>query len=149
MGMSLNKSNGKRGRRALNAEINVTPFVDVMLVLLIVFMITAPLLTKGVEVSLPRAQAESLPATQEEPLQVTVSADGQIYIQQTAIELEELGPKLRAITGEGFESKIFVRGDEGAAYGRVAEALGAIVTSGYRNISLVTDPQSGAVRSAQ
>ncbi|MEL6259332.1 MAG: biopolymer transporter ExbD, partial [Pseudomonadota bacterium] len=129
------------GRRSLNAEINVTPFVDVMLVLLIVFMITAPLLTKGVDVALPDAQAESLPANNEEPLQITIDAEGQIYLQQTEIELEELAPKLEAITGVGFDDRIFVRGDEGAAYGRVAEVLGEIVSANYRNVSLVTDPK--------
>ncbi len=139
---SLGPAGTTRGRRAMNAEINVTPLVDVMLVLLIVFMITAPLLTKGVDVVLPKAASETLPAPIEPPLSVSVTADGGVYIQETRIEIEELTSKLLAITGEGYESKIYVRGDTAVEYGQVMNVLTRMQQAGFRNVSLVTDPKS-------
>ncbi len=140
----------RRGRRGLNAEINVTPFVDVMLVLLIVFMITAPLLTRGVQVSLPRADADTLTAPDDTPLTVTVDAEGQVYIgSEQPIELVELVPQLRAISGENPDIRIYLRGDEGAAYGRVSQVLAAIRGGGFNNLALVTDPRAVEVSSTQ
>ncbi|MCF6328956.1 MAG: protein TolR [Henriciella sp.] len=137
------KSGGaKRGRRAMNSEINVTPLVDVMLVLLIVFMITAPMLTKGVDVVLPKSAASALPPPAEAPLSVSIAADGRVFIQETEIGIEELTSKLFAITGEGYESKIYVRGDTDVEYGQVMNVLTRMQKAGFRNVSLVTDPKA-------
>ncbi|MEL7128535.1 MAG: ExbD/TolR family protein [Pseudomonadota bacterium] len=147
MGVSLGSGGGgRRGRRAFNSEINVTPFVDVMLVLLIVFMITAPLLTTGVDVSLPKASADALPNENDEPLEITLQADGSLYIQETEIPRAELIPKLRAITGEGFEDRIFFRGDGEAAYGDVINIMTEVQGAGFRNLALVTDPKREGAR---
>ena len=105
MGMQMDSGGAGRGRRSMNAEINVTPLVDVMLVLLIVFMITAPMLTTGVDVSLPTSKAQNLPAPDEPPLSVTVDSEGKIYIQETETPLVEPHAKLYAITGEGQEDR--------------------------------------------
>ena len=119
-------SGGKRrrshARRKPMAEINVTPFVDVMLVLLVVFMVTAPLLTVGVQVDLPKADTKPIPG-QDEPLTVTVKADGTVFLQETETPLETLGPRLVAITGSNPDARIFVRGDRTLAYGRVMEVM--------------------------
>ncbi len=125
------------------AEINVTPFVDVMLVLLIVFMITAPLLTTGVNVDLPRAESSPLPG-QDEPLAVTLAADGTIYLQDSAVPLEGLAPRLAAITGENRETRIFVRGDRSIDYGRVMAVVSAINRAGFTRVALVTEAPAGA-----
>ena len=139
----LTGDNGRfRGRRAMNAEINVTPFVDVMLVLLIVFMITAPMMQKGIDVSLPREVALPLPSTQEPPLSVTMEADGTLYIQETEIEPNELIAKLNAITGEGYEGRIYLRVDETVDYGVAIGVMTRIQGAGYRNLALVTDPKA-------
>lgn len=130
----------KRGRRGLAAEINVTPLVDVMLVLLIVFMITAPLLTTGVEVSLPKASAENLQAPKTQPLSVSLDSDGAIYIQDTKVDPDELVSTLYAIAGEGYEERIYLRADEGVNYGQVMGVMTRMQRAGYRNIALVTDP---------
>ncbi|WP_300377734.1 protein TolR [Henriciella sp.] len=132
---------GSRGRRGLAAEINVTPLVDVMLVLLIVFMITAPLLTTGVEVSLPKASADNLQAPKKQPLSVSLAASGQIYIQDTEVGPEELVSTLSAIAGEGYEQRIYLRADEGVNYGNVMEVMTRMQRAGYSNIALVTDPK--------
>ncbi len=141
MAVSLDSGGSGRGRARWKpkAEINVTPFVDVMLVLLIVFMITAPLLTVGVPVNLPETEARSLPAG-EEPLTVTVNADGVIYLQETEVEIAELVPRLRAIAGTGFDARIYIRADDGAAYGDVARVMANINAAGFSNLGLVTDP---------
>lgn len=123
------------------AEINVTPFVDVMLVLLIVFMITAPLLTVGVPVDLPETEAQSLPAG-EEPLTITIGADGQVFIQETEVAMDELIPRLQAIAGTGFDSRIYIRADEAADYGSVMRVMARVNAAGYANLGLVTDPLS-------
>ncbi|HFD16703.1 MAG TPA: protein TolR [Rhodospirillales bacterium] len=125
------------------AEINVTPFVDVMLVLLIVFMITAPLLTTGVNVDLPRAKSSPLPG-QDEPLAVTLAADGTIYLQDSAVALDALAARLAAITGENRETRIFVRGDRSIDYGRVMAVVSAINRAGFTRVALVTEAPAGA-----
>ena len=130
----------RRGRKRAGriAEINVTPFVDVMLVLLIVFMITAPLLTVGVPVELPKTEAKQL-AADETPLTVTVRADGAVFLQETEISEDQLLGKLEALAKEGLQSRIFIRADETVAYGAVARVMAKINAAGYRNIGLVTD----------
>ncbi len=129
------------------SEINVTPFVDVMLVLLIIFMVAAPLLTVGVPVELPRTAATSLPTEQEEPLTITLTADGTLMIQTTEVAEAELIPRLRAIASERRSDKVFLRADGAIAYARVAQVMGALNAGGFRNIGLVTDtdgPRMGA-----
>ena len=141
-GWAAGPSGRGRGRRGLAAEINVTPFVDVMLVLLIVFMITAPLLTTGVEVSLPKSSADNLPAAKSQPLSVSLDANGGIYIQDTAVAPDELVSTLYAIAGEGYEERIYLRADEGVNYGMVMNVMTRMQRAGYRNIALVTDPKA-------
>jgi len=121
------------------AAINVTPFVDVMLVLLIVFMVTAPLLTTGVQVDLPESRAEGLPG-QDEPLSVTVTADGTIYLQETEVALADLVPRLVAITEENRDARVFIRGDRGLVYGRIMEVIGTINRAGFTRVALVSEP---------
>ena len=121
------------------SEINVTPFVDVMLVLLIVFMVTAPLLTVGVQVDLPESNADSLQADNE-PLELTISKDGSIFIQETEINIKELIPKLIAITDNRLDTKIYVRGDEIINYGKVMRVLGELSGSGFSKVALITKP---------
>ncbi len=130
--------NGGAGKYRPMAEINVTPFVDVMLVLLVVFMITAPLLTVGVTVDLPETTAPIL-AGQDEPLAVTVSASGQIFLQETEVELKELVPRLTAITLNKPDTRIFIRGDKAIAYGVVMEVMGTLNEAGFVRVALVTE----------
>lgn len=135
----LGGSGGRFGRqrRRPMSEINVTPFVDVMLVLLIIFMVTAPLLTVGVEINLPETKAGAI-AGEDEPLAISVDSTGQIFLQDTQVPLETLVPRLRAITGENRELRIFVRGDADINYGRVMEVMGTINRAGYRRVALIT-----------
>ena len=119
------------------SEINVTPFVDVMLVLLVVFMITAPLLTVGVPVDLPKTAASRM-VGQDEPLVITVGADGKVYIQDTEIELARLVPRLKAITENKRDTRIFVRGDKAVAYGRVMHVMGTVNLAGFERVALIT-----------
>ena len=121
------------------SEINVTPFVDVMLVLLIIFMVTAPLLTVGVQVDLPESNADSL-QSDNEPLELTISKDGNIFIQETKINIKELIPKLVAITDNRLDTKIYVRGDEVINYGKVMRVLGELSGSGFSKVALITKP---------
>ena len=137
--VEMGRSGGRRSWKP-TAEINVTPFVDVMLVLLIVFMVTAPLLTVGVEVDLPDTEAEAM-RTSEEPLTITVMADGQIYLQETEVDFSELIPRLRAIAGTGSQARVYIRADEGAEYGEVMQVIARISAAGYGNLGLVTDPE--------
>ena len=120
------------------SEINVTPFVDVMLVLLIVFMVTAPLLTVGVPVDLPQTRAKSL-GEDREPLAVTIDKGGQIYLQNTPIGIDDLVPKLTAISNNGYNQRIFVRGDRSVDYGKVMEVMGLLNAAGFTRIGLVND----------
>jgi biopolymer transport protein TolR len=131
----------RRGRRRAYtpmSEINVTPFVDVMLVLLIVFMVTAPLLTVGVPVDLPRTQAQPINEPTE-PLVITVDKDGSIYIQETEVAFEDLVTRLNAITERSPDTRIFVRGDREIAYGRVMRVMGRLNGAGFEKVALVTE----------
>ena len=121
------------------AEINVTPMVDVMLVLLIIFMVAAPMLTVGVPVKLPKTAATPLPSEKEQPLTLTISADGQLILQKTPINREQLIPKLRAIAAERRNDKIFLRADGSVPYALVMQVMGALNAGGFRDIGLVTD----------
>ena len=146
MGVQLTTRTARRTKRHRPmGEINVTPFVDVMLVLLIVFMVTAPLLTVGVPVDLPRTEAKPLQG-QDEPLAITVNAEGQVYLQETEIELAGLLPRLNAITGNNPDVRIFVRGDAAVDYGRVMEVMGTINAAGYRKVALVTQQKKKPIR---
>ncbi|MDF0599841.1 protein TolR [Psychromarinibacter sp. C21-152] len=129
----------RRGNARAMSEINVTPFVDVMLVLLIIFMVSAPLLTVGVPIELPETAAEALPVDQEEPLTVTITDEGTLMIQTTEIARDQLIGRLRAIAAERVSDKIFLRADGRIPYARVAEVMGALNAGGFRNIGLVTD----------
>ena len=131
------RGRGRLRRRAM-AEINVTPFVDVMLVLLIVFMVTAPLLTVGVPVDLPKTRAKAL-GQDREPLSVTIAKDGRIYLQKMVVQPDELVPKLTAIAQGGYDQRIFVRGDTTVNYGRVMIVMGMLSAAGFTHIGLVTD----------
>jgi biopolymer transport protein TolR len=146
MGAGVMKKSGGGGRRrrhrgssAAMSEINVTPFVDVMLVLLIIFMVAAPMLTVGVPIELPDTAANALPNEDEEPLTISISADGLLLIQGTEISDEELIPKLTAIAAERTSDKVFLRADGAIAYERVAQVMGALNAGGFNNIGLVTD----------
>jgi biopolymer transport protein TolR len=132
---------GRRGRRggARMAEINVTPFVDVMLVLLIIFMVAAPMLTVGVPVEVPRTSAGALPSEQEEPLAVTLTADGVIRLMDTEVAPADLLPQLRAIAAERQDTKVFLRADGSIPYERVVQIMGALNNGGFNNIGLVTE----------
>ena len=146
MGMSVGGGGGGGGRRggrrrsrrhAVMSEINVTPFVDVILVLLIIFMVSAPLLTAGVPIDLPESQAKPLSADKD-PISVTIDPSGKVFIQDTEITLDELVPKLKAGAGNGYDERNFVRGDKTSNYGTVMQVMGAISGAGFRNIGLVT-----------
>jgi len=137
------RSHRGRSRRAKMSEINVTPMVDVMLVLLIIFMVAAPLLTVGVEVDLPQTQAPELKG-EDEPITVSVAADGKIYLQDTEITLEELGPRLVAITENNPEVRIFVNGDKGVPYGDIMTVMGTLNSAGFSKLALRAELPSGA-----
>lgn len=132
----------RRGRRSYYSrpvsDINVTPFVDVMLVLLVVFMVTAPLMTVAVPVDLPKVQAQSM-SQDKEPLVVSVNNEGKVFLQDKEMKLDELVPKLKAITGANAEARIFVRGDKGVAYGRIMEVMGTISSAGFSKVALVAE----------
>ena len=121
------------------SEINITPFVDVMLVLLIIFMVAAPLMTVGVPVQLPKTAASTLPAEQEEPLTITLTADGLVMIQTTETAEGDLIPKLLAIAAERANNKVFLRADGAIPYERVVQVMGALNAGGFNDIGLVTD----------
>ncbi|MBW6507000.1 MAG: ExbD/TolR family protein [Rhodobacteraceae bacterium] len=127
------------GRHAAMSEINVTPFVDVMLVLLIIFMVAAPLLTVGVPLELPKTAARAVPAEQEEPLTISLTLDGQIMVMNTTVPDDELIGRLRAVAAERSSDKLFLRADGAIPYARVVQVMGALNNAGYSNIVLVTD----------
>lgn len=129
---------GRRGRYRPLAEINVTPFVDVMLVLLIVFMVAAPLLTAGVQVDLPKAQAKPLPQDNK-PLEVSINHEGAIFLVETEVGLDELVPRLTAIAGNNKETRIYVRGDTKLDYGAVMQVIAAINAGGFTRVALVAE----------
>ena len=135
MGAGVNRSAGGRRHRPMG-EINVTPFVDVMLVLLIVFMVTAPLLTVGVEVDLPKTKAGAINADAA-PLVVSIKSDGSLYLQETVVESEALIPRLKAISNANPDVRIFVRGDRAISYGEVLSVMGRIQSAGFEKVALV------------
>jgi biopolymer transport protein TolR len=147
MGAQLaGKSNGRGKRRSYSqlSEINVTPFVDVMLVLLIVFMVSAPLMTVGVPVDLPKTAAPSLPADNK-PLFISIDTQNRIYVQETPVELDNLVPLLRAITENNPEARVLVRGDAKIAYGTMLQVMGTISAGGFTKVGLVAElPQPKA-----
>ncbi len=144
MGVQVIQNGGggrRRRRRRAKAmsEINVTPFVDVMMVLLIIFMVAAPLMTVGVPIQLPKTAATALPSEQEEPLTITITLDGLIMVQETEIAMSQLIPRLRAIAAERSSNKVFLRADGAIAYERVVQVMGALNAGGFSNIGLVTE----------
>jgi biopolymer transport protein TolR len=145
MGASVSPGGRRmRGRRrSMMSEINVTPFVDVMLVLLIVFMVAAPLLTVGVPIDLPESQAKSIEQDRE-PLTISVNDKGQVFLQNTEIPVDELVAKLKAIAKNGTEERIFVRGDRKVDYGTVMRVMGRLSAAGYRRVALVTEVEQGS-----
>ncbi|MDQ0321766.1 biopolymer transport protein TolR [Pararhizobium capsulatum DSM 1112] len=148
MGMAVGGSNGSGGGRrrrggrnkAIMSEINVTPFVDVMLVLLIIFMVAAPMMTVGVPIDLPETQAKAL-NSETQPITISVKSDGQIFLQETPIPVEEVAAKLEAIATTGYSERIFVRGDATSPYGVIADVMSRIQEAGFKNIGLVTQPK--------
>ncbi|MDO8839399.1 MAG: protein TolR [Parvibaculum sp.] len=149
MGMSVGNKSARRGRfaRAPMAEINVTPVVDVMLVLLIVFMVAAPLLTVGVPVDLPKTQAAPI-SGDNEPLTITLNGSGAIFVQETPTEIDAMVPQLLAIAENGYEQRIFVRADGSLPYGEVMKVMGVISSSGFSRVALVTESETKPARGA-
>ncbi len=135
------RAGARRRRTAMRpmSEINVTPFVDVMLVLLIIFMVAAPLLTVGVPLELPKSEAKALPTEKEEPLTINLDAGRKIYIQKTEVPQEDLVAKLAAIQAERETDRVYLRADQSLDYGWVMQVMGALNAGGFRNIGLVTD----------
>lgn len=139
---------GRRRRHTQMSEINVTPFVDVMLVLLIVFMVTAPLLTVGVPLELPSSKAATVQGN-DEPLVISVDGEGRLYLEDVEIELVNLVPKLLAVTGAKQDQRIFVRGDTNVAYGRVLSVMGEIHNAGFKRVAMVSAGPGKAASGAQ
>ena len=135
--MNQNYRRGKK-RYTQMSEINVTPFVDVMLVLLIIFMVTAPLLTVGIPVDLPKVKANAL-TDQKDPLEVTVKLDGGVFLGESEVKVENIIPRLNAITDQNKETRIYLRGDKIVAYGRIMEIMSIINSAGYKRVALVTN----------
>ena len=135
MAFTINRSKKKEPM----SEINVTPFVDVMLVLLIIFMVTAPLLTVGVQVDLPESAADSLPDDQE-PLTITINSKGEIFIQESKVEYNNIIPKILAVSKNRTDTRIYVRGDKTINYGRVLEVMGILSGSGFTKVALISEP---------
>lgn len=151
-GLGPSRKGGGRGRRSARrgrlSEINVTPFVDVMLVLLIVFMVTAPLLTVSIPIELPKTEAKQS-AAESDPLSITILSNGEVYLQETKVQnLDDLVPHLRAISQEGYDRQIYIRGDEHTPYGVMADVLARISAAGFRKIQLVTDTRDVPARAA-
>ena len=132
-----NTSRNRRRRYTQMSEINVTPFVDVMLVLLIVFMVTAPLLTVGIPVDLPKVKATAL-TDKKDPIEITVNLQGEVFIGESLVEVENLIPRINAITEQNTEARIYIRGDRIVAYGRVMEIMSIINSAGYVKVALIT-----------
>ncbi|MEX0969027.1 MAG: protein TolR [Paracoccaceae bacterium] len=136
---SRRRGRTQRNTRRAMSEINVTPFVDVMLVLLIIFMVAAPLLTVGVPVELPRTAANSLPSENEQPLTLAIGANGEMSLQSEPVEMERLIVTLRAVAAERQDDKIFLRADGSNSYNTVMQVMGALNAAGFNNIGLVTE----------
>ncbi|GLK56734.1 protein TolR [Methylopila capsulata] len=149
MGMSGSGGGGgahgarRRRRSAVMSEINVTPMVDVMLVLMIIFMVSAPLLTVGVPIDLPQTSANPL-NEEKEPLTITVNTKGEVFLQETPVAVEDLAPRLIAITNSGYEERIYVRGDRNVNYGQVMKVMGTLSGAGFRRVALVTELEQGS-----
>ena len=133
----------RRARLAPMSEINVTPFVDVMLVLLIVFMVAAPMLTVGVPIEMPKTKAKPLQG-EKEPVTVTVKSDGTVFLQNTEIDPETLSAKVRAIAENGYDERVYVRADKAVDYGKVMKVMGALSAAGFKRLALVTAPADAA-----
>lgn len=142
-GRSGGRGRRGRGKHAPMSEINVTPMVDVMLVLLIIFMVAAPLLTVGVPIDLPETQARQL-SGDTEPISISINSEGQVFLQETEIPIDEVVAKLTAIAENGYEERIYVRGDRNTDYGTIMQVMGTISAAGFTRLGLVTtEPQSG------
>ncbi|WAC28930.1 protein TolR [Ancylobacter sp. SL191] len=149
MGMSSGGSGGwtsrrsrRRGGGAVMSEINVTPMVDVMLVLLIIFMVAAPMLTVGVPLDLPQTQAQAV-SQDHQPLVISINSKGQVFLQETEIQVSELVPKLMAIAKAGYDERIFVRGDKSVDYGAVMQVMGRLSGAGFKRVALVSEVEQG------
>lgn len=136
--MQIHQANNRRNKNTLISEINVTPLVDVMLVLLIIFMITSPMLVAGINVDLPETSSNPIPG-QDEPITITIDRKGVVYILETPIERSGLSHKLRAITQEKLETRIFVRGDKNVAYGDIVDVVSEINAAGFKKVALITE----------
>lgn len=150
MGMSIGGGSNSRNRRRSRqrfSEINITPMVDVMLVLLIIFMVAAPMMTSGVSVDLPKSNASPI-AGQDEPLTLTVTSDGKIFVQKTEITLGALKEKLKAVTGEKKDTRIFVRGDKSVDYGKIMQVVGEVNAAGFNKVALLTETANPAATKA-
>jgi len=148
MAAALNGRSGGRSRYRPLSEINVTPLVDVMLVLLIIFMVTAPLMTSGVSVDLPKTDAKPI-NTDSEPLTVSIDATGKIFLQNQEVQLPELVAKLQAIAQDNQDRRIFVRGDKDIAYGRIMEVMGTITQGGFTKVALLAEQPTTLPQAAQ
>ena len=155
MGMGVAGGSGGRGRRgrgrggrAVMSEINVTPFVDVMLVLLIIFMVAAPLLTVGVPIDLPETAAKPMEG-QTDPINISVDAAGKVFLQDTEVPFDEIVPKLQAVAKNGVEDRIYVRGDRDADYGTVMRVMARISAAGFKKIGLITVEEQGSANAAR
>ncbi len=151
MGASVNMGGGgggrrggrrKKGGKAAMSEINVTPFVDVMLVLLIIFMVSAPMMTVGVPIDLPQSQASAL-NDEKEPLTISIDKDSNIFLQDTQVQLDDIVPRLEAITQQGYEERIYVRGDRTVNYGEIMRVMGTVSSAGFRRVALITEMEQG------
>jgi biopolymer transport protein TolR len=147
MGMSVNAGGGggrrRRGKHAPMSEINVTPMVDVMLVLLIIFMVAAPLLQTGIDVNLPESKGQQIEQPKKDPVAVTVKANGDVFIGDSQIPIDQLATKLKAISQNGYDETIFVRGDKGVDYGTVMEVMSRINQGGFKKLSFVLNGEKG------
>lgn len=140
---SAGRGRGGRSSYTPVAEINVTPMVDVMLVLLVIFMVAAPMLTVGVPVDLPKAAAPSIP-DDKTPVEVTIQKDGSIFVQEKQIDMDGLVPLLQAVTESNPEARIYIRGDDGLSYGQMMQVMGAITLAGFNKVALVALPNPSA-----
>lgn len=151
-GLGPSRGGGRRGRRGMGrgrlSEINVTPFVDVMLVLLIVFMVTAPLLTVSIPIQLPQTKAKQS-ESETDPLSITIKSDGSVYLQESPVTLDNLVPQLRAISHEGYDRDIYIRGDSRIQWDTMAKVLASVSHAGFRKLQLVTDTEEGTGANAQ
>lgn len=136
--MQIHQANKNRNKNTLISEINVTPLVDVMLVLLIIFMITSPMLVAGINVDLPETSSNPIPG-QDEPITITIDKKGVVYILETPINRSDLNNKLRAITQEKLETRIFIRGDKNVSYGDIVDVVSEINAAGFKKVALITE----------